>query len=143
MPFLLSHDQDLLRNSLPITAIAICSRGDLIAAGHEDTKVLDFPATLPIEFFPVLFDSLTFNIVPFFQVSQGPAFPVSVWSNTAGQRKLLYQLDGLLSAPSSLKFSPDGKLLVGTGALDSYIVWDLESADVLIASKTDKPVSTG
>lgn len=141
-----SHNQDLLRNSLPITALALSADGTLVAAGHEDAKVCcpEMALTSAHRCLSALFRFLCLPSLRIcVQLSQAPAFPVSVWNNTVGQRRLLYQLYGLQSAATSLKFSRDGKLLVATGAVDSYVVWDLESSDVLLAQKTDRPISTG
>lgn len=72
--------------------------------------------------------------------AKGRKAAVCIWHIKTG--KLLVELQGLTEKVISIAFSPDGRLLAASGANNYFIVWDLDSANILHSEKTQAAVSS-
>eukprot|EP00472_Partenskyella_glossopodia_P013005 CAMPEP_0197522748 /NCGR_PEP_ID=MMETSP1318-20131121/7827_1 /TAXON_ID=552666 /ORGANISM="Partenskyella glossopodia, Strain RCC365" /LENGTH=645 /DNA_ID=CAMNT_0043075215 /DNA_START=241 /DNA_END=2175 /DNA_ORIENTATION=+ len=70
---------------------------------------------------------------------KGHMAPVIVY---AWNGKVLGQFSGLTDSVITLDFSPDSRFLAASGANNMFYIWDLESGDVLVAQRSEKPIST-
>eukprot|EP00747_Dinoflagellata_sp_TGD_P166792 gnl/TRDRNA2_/TRDRNA2_190139_c0_seq1.p1 gnl/TRDRNA2_/TRDRNA2_190139_c0~~gnl/TRDRNA2_/TRDRNA2_190139_c0_seq1.p1 ORF type:complete len:646 (-),score=96.57 gnl/TRDRNA2_/TRDRNA2_190139_c0_seq1:67-1938(-) len=72
---------------------------------------------------------------------KGAVAPVIVWEFERRQRYL--EFAGLSHSVLCVRFSPDGRFLVGTGANQYLYVWDLSTGEVVYSRRTESPCFLG
>jgi WD40 repeat protein len=68
---------------------------------------------------------------------KGAVAPVIVWD--FDNRCQYMQFDGLAHSVFCVRFSPDGRFLVGTGASSAIYVWDISTGEVVYNRRTESP----
>lgn len=73
-------------------------------------------------------------------VRKGQVAPVLLWELQKQNEEPIKEFTGLSLSVICLKFSPDGRFLLGAGSNCMLFIWDLSSCEVVYSRRTDSPL---